>query len=72
MKTDKSIINRFKKCLSIGNISGFFYISLIILDYLFLMLLIIFCSRSKFKKEKDFDYDKYKKLIQNSKNKMAR
>lgn len=63
MKTDKSIINRFRKCFTIGYISGMFYLSLIIFDYLFLMLLIVVCPSRKFKKQKDFDYELYKKHI---------
>jgi len=55
--------------MSIGNISGIFYLSLIVLDYLLLMLLIIFSSNKRHKKEKDFNYEKYKRFIIEDKNK---
>ncbi len=67
MNTDKSIINRMKKSLSIGKFSGMFYISLIIFDYLFLIFLLLICPRKKLLKQKNFDYEKYKTLLQNQK-----
>ena len=61
--TDKSIINRIKNCLTIGNISGLFYLSLVILDYLFLFILVVLCPKKKFRKEKDLNYSKLKEII---------
>jgi hypothetical protein len=60
---DLSILNRFKKALSIGKVSGIWYLSLMIMNYLFLMLLVMLCPAKKMKKEKSFDYEKYKLIL---------
>jgi hypothetical protein len=57
------VLNRFKKALSIGNISGLFYLCLMILDYLLLMFLIVTYPARNIKKERNFDYEKYKLIL---------
>jgi phosphatidylinositol glycan class A protein len=62
---DVSILNRFKKCFSIGNISGLFYLSLIILDYLLLMIIIFVFRKKDIKKQKNLNYKKLKEILKN-------
>lgn len=65
MESDFSILNRFKKCFSIGNISGLFYLSLIVLDYLLLMIIILVCKKKDIKKKPNLDYEKLKDILKN-------
>lgn len=66
--TDRSIINRLKRCMSLGNVSGWFLLCLILLDYLVLLLIIIFYPKDGYRKAERFYYDKYVNFIQNKKN----
>jgi phosphatidylinositol glycan class A protein len=61
--TDRSIINRIKKCLSIGNFSGYFYLILVIIDYLLMLFLSSIKSKDSYPKCKNFSYDKYINLL---------
>ena len=62
VNTDKSILNRIKKAMSIGKFSGLFYVSLIILDCLYFLLLVLLYPAKNMNKEKNFDYKKYKQI----------
>jgi phosphatidylinositol N-acetylglucosaminyltransferase subunit A len=60
---DRSILNRFKSCLSIGRFSGIFYLILIIIDYLLLLFVSSIRPKKNYLKEKTFDYEEYKNLL---------
>lgn len=61
---DRSILNRFKNCLSIGRFSGIFYLILIIIDYLLLLFISSIWSKKNYKKQKTFIYEVYRDLLE--------
>lgn len=66
---DRSVINRIKKALSIGNYSSVFYIALFLIEYLYLFFITVFFPKANIKKEPNFDYENYKNLLKNNINK---
>jgi len=61
---DRSILNRFKNCLSIGRFSGIFYLILIIIDYLLLLFISSIWPKKNYKKQKAFIYEVYRDLLE--------
>ncbi len=66
--SDRSILNRLKRTLSIGRLSGIFYLILIIIDYLVLLLISSIWSKKNFIKEKSFNYELYKQILNKNQN----
>jgi ABC-type spermidine/putrescine transport system permease subunit I len=60
---DRSIINRIKRSLSIGKVSGIFFIILFLLDYLVLLFMSTLYPKRSIKREPDFKYENYLKVL---------
>ncbi len=60
---DRSIINRLKKSLSIGNFSGYFYLILVIIDFLLMLFYSTVKPRDTYRKCMNFSYEKYLNLL---------
>jgi hypothetical protein len=60
---DRSFINRIKRALSVGRVSGLFYLCLLLIECLVLLALVVFQPKSKMKKEINVDYEAYLKIL---------